>query len=215
MYAGRSTPRIEYFLYSTRPKSSTFVTRAVEDSAVVRQFPCVVQDNVNNLLADGVVSAWEMSAASSFPEVSCSGCSGCQRDCAHPSTTVVSRSTKTARGTCSPCTCFREESVERVVSSIDSLVTWRLTVRLNATSETRRGHPTLRQVLRRNGESPSVFKQTGRGVKCTLKFLRALPCPCFTRWSPWWRNRESSISRSGRRTTCHNASSHPRFSACA
>ena len=34
------------------------------------------------------------------------------------------------------CTCFREESVERVVSSTDGLVTWHLAIRLNAMFET-------------------------------------------------------------------------------
>ena len=136
-----------------------------------------------------------MSPASSFLEIGCS---------AHSIHNRGSRSTKAARGTCSPApvsdkrlrnasshspkvvscglrpsrwlSCsngttpdvrcfvkcehvFREESVERVCSFTNSLVTWLLAVRLSATAtnETRRGHLTLHQVLHRHGEAPVLL----------------------------------------------------------
>ena len=59
-----------------RPKPGNSATLTAEQetlkaSAVVRPFLCSVQDKVNDLLTDGVVSACEVSAASSFLEVGC------------------------------------------------------------------------------------------------------------------------------------------------
>ena len=59
-----------------RPEPSTSATRTAEQktlkaNAVVRPCLCSVQDKVNDLLADGVVSACEVSAASSFLEAGC------------------------------------------------------------------------------------------------------------------------------------------------
>ena len=59
-----------------RPEPGNSATLVAEQetlkaSAVVRPCLCLVQDKVNDLLTDGVVSACEVSAASSFLEVGC------------------------------------------------------------------------------------------------------------------------------------------------
>ena len=67
-----------------------------------------------------------------------------------------------------PCTCFEGEIVEHVVTSTDGLVTWLLAVRLCATSETRRGHLILHQVLHRDGGVASVRRWPARAVQLTM-----------------------------------------------
>ena len=108
-------------------------------SLKVRYTRFTVQDAVDDLFADGKMSALEMTATSSFQEVGCTG----YRSCLHmpvrtPFTTISSRSTKAALGTCSPppqkCEhVSQDESIERVAFS-----TTGRQADLNATSETQR-----------------------------------------------------------------------------
>ena len=83
-------------------------------SAVVQQFHCAVQDKVNDLLPEGIVSVCEVSAAR------------VKGQCAlHPRAWNMLS-----------CTGSQGESVKRVFSSIEGLVIWPLTVRLSAVFET-------------------------------------------------------------------------------
>ena len=146
----------------TRPEPRTSATHIVDQetlkaSLVVHPFPLAVQDMVKDLLSVGVESACEMSAASFFPEVGCSGEGRSHvRARVHTINNRSSRSTKTARGTCPPAPVPEERllstpSPPPMVSSLGFLA-----VRLCATSETRRGHLILHQVLHRDGGVFSV-----------------------------------------------------------
>ena len=53
----------------------------------------------------------------------------------HLPTTVGSKSTNTALGTCFPAPSFTEESVEGVITSANGLVAWHLTIWLDAVLE--------------------------------------------------------------------------------
>ena len=110
---------------------------ALESSALVREFADTVQDQVNNLLSDGVVTT-SVVVGSIFLSGDKlfrveQGTVGTSADLINDSWFQIDED---GTGYVLSGSAFREESVERVINSTNGLVRWHLTIRLDSMFQT-------------------------------------------------------------------------------